>query len=130
MPRPGEPPHDDRPREQIAKEYTDQHVMLEEETLPGLLHAFETQDARSLRLVETADLDARVPVPHHIPYVPKDLESWSVRWVILHVINELARHAGHADIVRETIDGATMYELIAGLEGWEIEGWVKPWVPG
>ncbi len=53
---------------------------------------------------------------------PKDQQSWSVRWAILHVINELARHAGHADIVRETIDGATMYELIAGLEGWEIEG--------
>jgi uncharacterized damage-inducible protein DinB len=127
---PGEPPQDDRPPEQIAKDYTDQHVMLEEETLPGLLHAFEAQNARSLRLVETADLDARVPVPHHIPYFPKDLEAWSVRWVILHVINELARHAGHADIVRETIDGATMYDLIAGLEGWEIEGWVKPWKPG
>jgi hypothetical protein len=53
-----------------------------------------------------------------------------VRWVILHVINELARHAGHADIIRETIDGATMYELIAGLEGWEIQGWVKPWARG
>ena len=50
-----------------------------------------------------------------------------MRWVILHVINELARHAGHADIVRETIDGATMYDLIAGLEGWEIAGWVTPW---
>jgi len=31
------------------------------------------------------------------------------------------------DIVRETIDGATMYDLIAALEGWEIEGWVTPW---
>ncbi|MBS2079537.1 mycothiol transferase, partial [Mycobacterium tuberculosis] len=52
------------------------------------------------------------------------------RWVSLHVINELARHAGHADIVRETIDGATMYELIAGHEGWAIEGWVQPWRGG
>lgn len=50
--------------------------------------------------------------------------------MILHVINELARHAGHADIVRETIDGATMYELIAGHEGWAIEGWVQPWRGG
>ena len=68
--------------------------------------------------METADLDAAVPVPHDIPWFPKDQEAWSVRWVILHVINELARHAGHADIIRESIDGATMYELIAGLEGW------------
>ena len=50
--------------------------------------------------------------------VPQDVDSWSVRWVILHLFNELARHAGHADIIRETIDGATMYELIAGAENW------------
>jgi hypothetical protein len=53
-----------------------------------------------------------------------------VRWVILHVINELARHSGHADIIRESIDGATMYELLAGLEGWAISGWVTPWKKG
>ena len=32
-----------------------------------------------------------------------------------------------ADIIRESIDGATMYELLAGLEGWSIDGWVTPW---
>jgi hypothetical protein len=52
-----------------------------------------------------------------------------VRWVFLHVINELARHIGHADIVRESIDGATMYELIAGRENWEPQPWLTPWQP-
>ncbi len=126
---PGAPPKDARPFEEVAKEFGDQHVMRPDETLDGLLRAFEAQNAKSLRLAETADLDAAVPVPHDIPWFPKNLEAWSVRWVILHVINELARHAGHADVIRETIDGATMYDLIAGLEGWEIEGWVKPWRP-
>ncbi len=32
----------------------------------------------------------------------------SVRWIHLHMIRELARHAGHADILREQLDGATM----------------------
>lgn len=32
--------------------------------------------------------------------------SWSARRVLLHVIAETAQHAGHADIIRETIDGA------------------------
>ncbi len=127
---PGAPPKDPRPFQEIAKEFADQHVMRPDETLAGLLQAFEAQNAESLRLVDTADLDAAVPVPQDIPWFPKNQGAWSVRWVVLHVINELARHAGHADIVRETIDGATMYELIAGLEGWEIEGWVKPWSPG
>jgi ribosomal protein S3AE len=37
------------------------------------------------------------------------------RWAILHIIQEMARHAGLADIIRESIDGATMYELLAAL---------------
>ncbi|OBF91601.1 hypothetical protein A5791_00960 [Mycobacterium sp. 852002-51163_SCH5372311] len=127
---PGLPPKDTRPFDEVARDFADQHVMRPDETLDGLLRAFEAQNAISLQLVETADLDTAVPVPHDIPWFPKNLEAWSVRWAILHVINELARHAGHADIIRESIDGATMYELIAGREGWEIEGWVKPWSPG
>jgi uncharacterized damage-inducible protein DinB len=38
-----------------------------------------------------------------------DGEEWSLRWVILHMIEETARHAGHMDIIRETIDGTTGY---------------------
>jgi uncharacterized damage-inducible protein DinB len=127
---PDAPPKDPRPFEEVSKEYGEQHVMRPDETLAGLLRALEAQNATSLRLVETADLDAAVPVPHDIPWFPKDQKAWSVRWVILHVINELARHAGHADIIRETIDGATMYELIAGRENWQIQGWVQPWRRG
>jgi hypothetical protein len=101
--------------------------MRPDETLAGLLSALEAENAKSLHLVEAADLDATVPVPHDVPWFPKGLDAWSVRWVILHVINELARHSGHADIIRESIDGATMYELIAGLENWEPRPWVTPW---
>jgi len=124
---PQAPPRDTRPFEEIAKEFADQHVMRPDETLAGLLSALETQNAESLHLVDTADLAAAVPVPTDIPWFPKGLDAWSVRWVILHVINELARHSGHADIIRESIDGATMYELIAAREGWAIDGWVQPW---
>jgi uncharacterized damage-inducible protein DinB len=124
---PDAPPPDPRPFDQIAKQYGDQHVMRPDETLAGLLKAFEAENATSLQLAETADLDAKVPVPQDIPWFPKGIKDWSVRWVILHVINELARHAGHADIIRESIDGATMYELIAAREDWTIDGWVQPW---
>jgi hypothetical protein len=34
-----------------------------------------------------------------------------VRWVLLHLIEETARHAGHADVIRESIDGATADHL-------------------
>jgi uncharacterized damage-inducible protein DinB len=33
-------------------------------------------------------------------------EAVSLRWVLIHVVEETARHAGHVDIVRELIDGA------------------------
>jgi uncharacterized damage-inducible protein DinB len=127
---PDAPPKDPRPFDEVAKDFGEQHVMRPDETLDGLLAKFKTENAKTLSLVETADLDAKVPVPQDIPWFPKGIKDWSVRWVILHVINELTRHSGHADIIRESIDGATMYELLAGLEGWAIDGWVQPWRPG
>jgi uncharacterized damage-inducible protein DinB len=126
---PDAPPPDPRPFDEVAAEYGEQHVMRPDETLHGLIEKFKAQNAQTLSLVETADLDAEVPVPHEIPWFPKDLDAWSVRWVVLHVINELARHSGHADIVREGIDGATMYELLAAREKWSVDGWVQPWTP-
>ena len=35
----------------------------------------------------------------------------TVRWVLLHLVEELARHAGHADVVRESIDGKGAADL-------------------
>lgn len=45
--------------------------MRPDETLQELLDAFEAQNAESLRLARTADLDAAVPVPHDIPGFPR-----------------------------------------------------------
>lgn len=126
---PDAPPKDTRPFEDRSAQHADEFVMHPDETLAGILDAFAAQNAESLRLAESADLDAAVPVPRDAPWFPKDVDAWSVRWVFLHVINELARHAGHADIVRESIDGATMYELIAGQENRQPEPWLTPWQP-
>jgi hypothetical protein len=126
---PHEPPADDRPFEERAAEYQDEYVMRPDETLAQLLDALTRQNAASLRLVEIADLDAAVPVPRDAPWFPSDVDAWSVRWVFEHVITELARHAGHADIIRETIDGATMYELVAAAEDMEPQPWLTPWQP-
>ncbi len=81
-----------------------------------------------LDAVRTVDLDAAVPVPD-APWFPKDVDAWSVRWVWLHLVEELARHAGHADIIRESVDGATMYELMAAKDDLPETDWVKPWRP-
>lgn len=62
------------------------------------------------------------------PWIPTG-DGYTVRWILLHVLEELSRHAGHADIVREHLDGATMYELMAGVEGWPADEWITPWRP-
>lgn len=35
----------------------------------------------------------------------RDGQPWSLRWILVHMIEETARHAGHADLIRESIDG-------------------------
>lgn len=125
-----EPPNaDDRSAAVRQAEYAEEFVMRDDEVLNELLDRLEAQNAETLRLVETVDFDAPVPVPRDAPWFPKDIDAWSVRWVFFHVIEELARHAGHGDIIRESIDGATLYELLAGLEGLPVTDWLTPWRP-
>ena len=75
------------------------------------------------------DLGQAVPIPKDVPWFPKDVDAWSVRWVLLHLIEETARHAGHADIIREAIDGGTGFPLMAAVEGWPEIPWMKAWEP-
>ena len=111
------PPRDERPMEEIVAEYEDEYVMRDDETLEQLLDKLRAQNEDTLRIFAEADLDTPVPVPHDVPWFPQDLDFWNVRWVALHLVEELTRHAGHGDIIRESIDGATMYELMAGADG-------------
>jgi hypothetical protein len=47
---------------------------------------------------------ARHPLPEAPWFAPG--ERWSARRVLLHIMAETAHHAGHADIIRESLDGA------------------------
>ena len=126
---PDPPPRDDRPFEERVAAYRDEFVMREDETLADVLARFDAQAELTLYELGGADPATPVPVPRDAPWFPKDVTHWSVRWVALHLVEELARHAGHADIIREAIDGATMYELVAGREGWPETDWLTPWRP-
>jgi uncharacterized damage-inducible protein DinB len=86
----------------------EQHVMHDDESLAQLLTAFEAQNAETLRVFSEADLDAMIVVPEHIHRICED-PHWTVRWALLNINEEMARHAGHADIIRESLDGATMF---------------------
>lgn len=103
--------------------------LADDETVAGALDELEQAGRETEAAVAVLDLDHPVPVPKGVPWFPADVEAWSVRWVLLHLIEEIGRHAGHADIVRESIDGATCYPLMAAVEGWPATEWLTPWQP-
>jgi uncharacterized damage-inducible protein DinB len=69
------------------------------ETMESLIADYEAQCEQSRQTAARFQLDN--VVPH--PYIGKV----SMRWIYVHMIEETARHAGHADILREQIDGTT-----------------------
>jgi uncharacterized damage-inducible protein DinB len=79
--------------------------LLENETLAGVLAQYERVAGQTEELVlALPDLDASQPLPEAPWFEPG--ARWSARRVLLHVIAETAQHAGHADIIRESLDGA------------------------
>ena len=75
------------------------------ETLAGLLERYAEVARRTEAILrELPDLDASQPLPEAPWFEPG--ARWSARRVLLHVVAETAQHAGHADILRESLDGA------------------------
>ena len=83
--------------------WEDKFRLVEGETLAGVLAEYEKVAAETDELVKTLDLDASYELPA-APWQPPGV-FWSVRRVFMHITAETAQHAGHADIIRETIDG-------------------------
>jgi uncharacterized damage-inducible protein DinB len=86
------------------EEHGNSFRMLPGETLAGILEAYEQVTQRTddvLRSLPSLDLS------HPLPSAPwfEAGASWSARRVFVHIVAETSQHAGHADILRETVDG-------------------------
>ncbi|MFB9905482.1 DinB family protein [Allokutzneria oryzae] len=89
---------------QWAIDHQNDFRMLPGETLAGILARYEEVAARTEEVVAAVpDLSATHPLPEAPWNEPGAMRS--VRRVLMHVIAETAQHAGHADIMRETLDG-------------------------
>ena len=84
-------------------EHADGFVLREDQTLEGVLAEYAEIAARTDELVRTCDLDAVQALPE-APWFPPN-GTRSARRVFVHIVAETAQHAGHADILRETLDG-------------------------
>ncbi len=88
-----------------VEQYMDDFTLREDETLEGALARYDEVARRTDELVATLpDLDVSHPLPEAPWFEPG--ASWSARRVLLHVIAETTQHAGHADILRESLDRA------------------------
>ena len=77
--------------------------LAENETVSSLIKEYEQTCEQSRQTAARLALDDAVPEP--------DMGQVSLRWVYVHMIEETARHVGHADILREQTDGT------AGIDG-------------
>jgi Protein of unknown function (DUF664) len=91
--------------EASAANWTDGFRMLPGETLAGLLEKYDGVARQTDDLLASGvDLEATQPLPQAPWFEPG--ATWTVRHVILHILAEIAQHSGHADIIRESLDGA------------------------
>ena len=69
----------------------------------AVIDLYRSEAARSREIVSHANLDDLARRPHTQPRGGDQ----TLRWIMLHMIEETARHNGHADLIREALDGAT-----------------------
>ncbi|MEV6283279.1 DinB family protein [Kribbella sp. NPDC051770] len=74
-------------------------ALADADTVESCIADYRAQIEKSKAITATTPLDARGTRP--------DLADCNLRYVMLHLIQETARHAGHADIIRESLDGTT-----------------------
>jgi uncharacterized damage-inducible protein DinB len=83
----------------VRTEPRDADLMVgENDTVDHWVMYYREQIEQSRAVAASMDLDS--------PCARKDIIECNVRYVLFHMIEETARHAGHADIIRETLDGS------------------------
>ncbi|MFE2143928.1 DinB family protein [Streptomyces sp. NPDC059456] len=103
-------------KQRTEETWSDSFRLVEGESVPQVLEFWEGVVAELEKFIRSVpSLDDTFPLPE-APWFPKEGRV-SMRWLLLHLVEEHARHAGHADIVRESLDGRTAFELVAQAQG-------------
>ncbi|MFF0289748.1 DinB family protein [Streptomyces sp. NPDC005262] len=108
-----------RPNEKARTEETwaDSFRLVGDETVPQMLELWAKVAAETEEFIHSVEsMNDTFPLPE-APWFPKD-QKCSMRWLLVHLVEEIARHAGHADIIRESLDGRTAFELVAQEAGY------------
>ncbi|MFC5803028.1 DinB family protein [Streptomyces formicae] len=99
-------------RQRTEETWSDSFRLVDGESVPETLAFWESVAKETEEFIRSVpSLDDTFPLPD-APWFPKEGRV-SLRWLMLHLVEEIGRHAGHADIVRESLDGKGAYELVA-----------------
>ncbi|MFD7259914.1 DinB family protein [Streptomyces sp. NPDC059874] len=91
-------------RQRSRETWNEMFRLVDGESIPDVLAFWDrVRQETETFIAAVPSLDDTFPLPE-APWFPKDGKV-SMRWMLLHLMEEFARHAGHADIVRESIDG-------------------------
>ncbi|MFE6126878.1 DinB family protein [Streptomyces sp. NPDC056437] len=104
----------ERPNEKARTEETwgDSFRLVDDETIPGTLAFWELVAKETEEFIRSVpSLDDTFPLPE-APWFPADGRV-SMRWLLVHLVEEIGRHAGHADIIRESLDDKGAFDLVA-----------------
>lgn len=95
--------------------WSGQFDLAEGETVEGWLKTYAEVAAETEEIIRgLSSLEVDAPLPP-APWFPPNSRR-TARWILLNLIGEVARHAGHADIIRESLDGKTAFELVAAAQ--------------
>ncbi|QYN38980.1 DinB family protein [Pseudonocardia sp. DSM 110487] len=109
--------------------YTDSFAVRDDETVAGTIEEFDRVRAQlraAVAATDPAGSTTAPPAPWHGIFDARPIHA---RYYLVHLVEECARHAGHADIIREQIDGVAVPALVLTLEGASANDFFQPYQP-
>ncbi len=109
--------------------YQSSFTLTDDETVTGAVAEFDTTRISYLAAIATtnpAGPTVEPPAPWHGIH---DARPANARYYLVHQIEEMARHAGHADIIREQIDGASVPAIVLSEAGTPANDFFQPYIP-
>lgn len=109
--------------------YMGSFALTDDETGQGTLDAFDRARVDYVAAVRERDPESDTVEPPSPWFGIFDARPANARYYLVHQIEEMARHAGHADIIREEIDGMSVAAIQLSLEGMAANDFFQPYVP-
>ncbi|MFC5062054.1 DUF664 domain-containing protein [Actinomycetospora atypica] len=109
--------------------FTDSFVVRDDEKVAGVIEDFDRTRVELIAAIAATDpagVTTAPPAPWHGVFEARPIHA---RYYLVHLVEEFGRHAGHADIIREQIDGVSVPALVLTLAGAPANDFFRPYEP-